>query len=182
MKTYFKTEHSSLVAYPIDVDIEACVSDVAEQLVPNLPVIVYGRAGHQHRSLGLFSDEVKSMAYTGQRIAANPLTLNLRGLLEKVNIITGEKFNSILVNGYMSGADYLGKHSDYTRVATVSAGVSRKFRIRDKQTNRIVADIPTAAGEIWVMCGRFQEEFTHEIPPEKKVVGTRYSFTFRRLN
>jgi len=30
------------------------------------------------------------------------------------------------------------------------------------------------------MVGNFQKEFTHEIPIEKKVKGTRFSFTFRR--
>jgi hypothetical protein len=54
-------------------------------------------------------------------------------------------------------------------VVCISYGASRKFRIRDKLTGKIVMDIPTTSKEIWVMGGNFQKEFTHEVPVEKKL-------------
>jgi hypothetical protein len=40
-------------------------------------------------------------------------------------------------------------------------------------------DIPINNLDVIHMGGNFQKEFTHEIPPTKKDVGIRYSFTFR---
>ena len=62
----------------------------------------------------------------------------------------------------------------------ISYGTVRKFRIREKQTNKIIKDIPTISNKIIHMGGNFQSEFTHEIPVEKKAKGTRFSLTFRK--
>lgn len=40
--------------------------------------------------------------------------------------------------------------------------------IRNKLTNKIQIDLPTDPTKIIQMAGNFQEEFTHEIPIEKK--------------
>ena len=47
-------------------------------------------------------------------------------------------------------------------------------------TKKIIIDIPTNSYELMHMGGKFQEEFTHEIPIQKKVKEERYSFTFRK--
>ena len=65
-------------------------------------------------------------------------------------------------------------------VVAISYGATRKFRIRDKKTQQIVKDFPLESYSMLQMGGKFQEEFTHEIPVEKKVKSGRYSFTFRR--
>jgi alkylated DNA repair dioxygenase AlkB len=62
---------------------------------------------------------------------------------------------------------------------SISHGVVRTFRIRDKLTKKIVMDIPTTSNSIIHMGGAFQKEFTHGIPVEKNVTGVRYSITFR---
>jgi alkylated DNA repair dioxygenase AlkB len=41
-------------------------------------------------------------------------------------------------------------------------------------------DVPTNSGEMLIMGGDFQKEFTHEIPIEKKIKHPRISFTFRK--
>ena len=115
------------------------------------------------------------------------MTDSLRELLSYVNLCFSTEFNGILVNKYENGENSIGKHSDDERsldrlgggVVAISSGASRKFRIREKSTDRIVADIQTKDDEIIQMAGDFQKEFTHEIPVEKKVKGTRFSFTFR---
>ena len=85
----------------------------------------------------------------------------------------------------MNGSDYIGAHSDdesglgSTGVVAISVGAVRKFRIRNITTRKIEKDILMENGMIIQMGGDFQKEFTHEIPVEKKVKDTRYSFTFR---
>ena len=61
----------------------------------------------------------------------------------------------------------------------ISSGSARKFRIRNKQTGKIVKDIIMDNLSVLQMGGDFQKEFTHEIPVEKKVKDGRVSFTFR---
>ena len=97
-----------------------------------------------------------------------------------------KKFNGILINRYKDGNNYIGPHSDNEKnldeqgVIAISVGAIRKFRIRDKQTKKIIIDIPTNSYELMHMGGKFQEEFVHEIPIQKKVKEERYSFTFRK--
>jgi len=116
-----------------------------------------------------------------------PLTENLQKLLDFVNKKFKSKFNGILVNKYKDGNDYLGAHADSESgldekcgVIAISYGATRKFRIREKKTNQIVRDVPTMTNQIIQMAGDFQKEFKHEIPKEKRVKETRYSFTFRK--
>jgi len=61
----------------------------------------------------------------------------------------------------------------------ISSGAARKFRIRCKQTGKIVKDIIMDHLSVIQMDGDFQKEFTHEVPVEKKVKEERVSFTFR---
>jgi len=126
--------------------------------------------------------------YSGQLAKSIPLTPNIEVLLNYINSGLSSDFNGILVNKYADGNDYISKHSDDEKglsqdgVVALSYGAVRKFRIRNKQTGDIVSDIPTNQGELLIMGGDFQKEFTHEIPIEKKVNQTRYSFTFRKHN
>jgi alkylated DNA repair dioxygenase AlkB len=157
------------------------------------PVVVYGRACRQQRNVGFFSDDSVGYSYSGQRSASIPLVQPLRVLLTAINHVYHTSFNGVLVNHYTSGADYLSAHSDDERylssaqVVGISVGATRLFRIRDKRVPRgkatrpIVADVHLVGGTLYRMRGpRFQSEFTHEIPVQKKVSGSRLSFTFRQ--
>ena len=94
--------------------------------------------------------------------------------------------NGILINRYNDGNNCIGAHSDDESnldnigVMSLSYGAIRNFRIRNKQTKEIIMDVPTFPDKIIHMAGDFQKEFTHEIPIQKKILGTRYSFTFRK--
>ena len=107
-------------------------------------------------------------------------------MLALVNSIFGTEYNGILVNKYKTGEDYISAHSDDevnldpSGVVAISWGATRKFRIRNKITKKIVGDYPLTSGSMIQMVGKFQQEFTHEVPVEKKVKTERISFTFRK--
>ena len=109
-------------------------------------------------------------------------------LLKKVNNIFGTNYNGILVNKYKTGNDYISAHSDDEKnlddvgVVAISYGATRKFRIRDKKTKKIVKDFALTSYSMLQMGGKFQQEFTHEVPIEKRITDERISFTFRRHN
>ena len=190
METIIKTPKSALTLYDLDKNIYDLIPDIIyeikDNLVINPEIKIFGKIAKQRRSVGFFSDESIGYKYSGKLMPAQILTGGLKYLLEYINTKFGAMFNGILVNYYIDGNEYIGKHSDDEKnvdeigVIAISSGAIRKFRIRDKKTNQIINDIPTDPSKIIQMSGDFQKEFTHEIPVEKKVKNGRYSFTFRR--
>lgn len=88
-----------------------------------------------------------------------------------------------------SEKEYIGAHSDDERglsnidVFAISVNDEpRIFRIRNKSTNKIILDIATKSYFGLLISGNFQKEFKHEIPPTKKILTSRFSFTFRHHN
>lgn len=167
--------------------MEALAAEVAPELHVRPEIRVFGRIAHQHRSVGFYSDTSMGYRYSGQIARSKPLTDGLRDLLAYVNTRLGASFNGILINRYESGEDYISAHSDDEKaldreagVVSVSVGAVRTFRIREKSTKAIVANVPTEPTHLLQMWGAFQREYTHEIPAEKRVKGARTSFTFRQ--
>lgn len=190
MKTLIKTEKSFLNQYDLPEHFNKIIKNITEEindkLLVNPPIIVYGRKCHQHRGIAFFSNKSIGYKYSGQMAKSQKLTDDLKVLLDYINKKFNSDFNGILVNKYLKGTDYIGRHSDdescltNVGVLAISFGEVRKFRIRDKETKKIVKDIPTLSNKIIHMGGEFQKEFTHEIPIERKVKNVRWSFTFRK--
>ena len=188
MPHYIETENSYLSGIELNINdlLEKCVEEVDELLIHNPEIYVYGKKCNQHRSIGFFSNESIGYRYSRQLAESIRLTPNTELLLNYVNSTLTSDFNGILVNKYANGEDYIGKHSDDEKgisnsgVVSISYGSVRKFRIREKTTGKIVLDVPTNSGEMLIMGGDFQKEFTHEIPIEKKIKHPRISFTFRK--
>lgn len=186
-----QTEKSALVLHDLDQDrlqlIEECARQVDDKLEFHPEIKVFNKVCHQQRSIGFFSDTSVGYRYSGQIARSKELLPCLRDLLNYINQKFGAEFNGILINKYLSGEEYIGKHSDdekaldpETGVICVSFGAVRKFRIRSKETGKLVLDIPTENNKMIQMRGNFQKEFTHEIPVEKKINDVRFSFTFRK--
>lgn len=149
-------------------------------------IVIAGKTVRQNRDVRFFSDESIGYHYSGKLAKSKPLTSQLKKILEKINQDFSSDFNGILINKYSDGSNSIGKHSDDEKnlsnagVVALSFGATRKFRIRDKKSGKIVLDVPSFHKSLIVMSGDFQKEFTHEIPPEKRIEETRYSLTFRK--
>jgi alkylated DNA repair dioxygenase AlkB len=188
METLIKTDKSSLnIGTFDDIDLVLnCVNDIETELEIRPFIKLYGKNVHQNRNVGFFSDISIGYKYSNKMMTSKPLSLNLKTLLDKINTLFSSNYNGILVNEYSNGNDYIGAHSDDEiilnsdiGVVSLSFGAKRKFRIRDKPTKKIVKDISMEHGQLLQMTGKFQTEFTHEIPVEKRVKEKRISFTFR---
>jgi len=142
---------------------------------------------------------MKPYYYTGKEHDAKDLPqvlqpfLNWTNELLKSGIFGDEmknmEFNQALMNFYMEGSHYIGKHSDNEKqlisgspVFSASFGEIRTFRIRDKNGD-IINDIQMHDCTYIIMCGNMQKEFTHEVPKvtgEKGLkMGPRINITFR---
>jgi len=188
MQCLIKTESSFLNVYSCEEYsklIKKCIEEVEDKLLVKPPIQLFGKTVHQQRDIGFFSDESIGYYYSNQLAKAQPLQTNLAKLMKIINDRFDTNYNGILVNYYDGGDNYIGDHSDDEKnldkggVISISYGAVRKFRIRDKLSKKIVMDIPTTSNSIIHMGGDFQKEFTHGIPTEKKVKGSRYSLTFR---
>ena len=172
--------------FPDKEILEKCVKETTELLDVNPEIKIFGKICHQRRCVGFFSNDSVGYRYSNQLSRSKPMTESLQKMLEIVNTIYGTNFNGILINKYQNGNDYISAHSDSEEncdangVVAISYGATRKFRIRDKKTKKIVNDFYLEHGSMLIMGGNFQQEFTHEIPIEKKIKEERISFTFRK--
>ena len=166
--------------------LEQCISYVEPLLVERPTIIVFGKICKQHRNVGFFSDESVGYTYSNKLMASKPLSKSMTDLLVVINTMLGTAFNGILINEYLDGNDYIGAHSDDETgldgkgVVSISYGSERIFRIRDKFERTIICDEPTTHGGILHMGGTFQKLYTHEIAKQKKIKGSRISFSFRK--
>jgi alkylated DNA repair dioxygenase AlkB len=183
-----QTKESCLKIYKFDDEelLKKCVIDVTNLLNEYPPIQIFGKICQQRRCVGFFSDESIGYHYSNQLSSSKPMTEPLLMLISQVNDIFGANYNGILVNKYKTGNDYISPHSDDEKnledcgIVAISYGATRKFRIRNKKTKQIVKDFPLISYSMLQMGGKFQQEFTHEIPCEKKIKDERISFTFRR--
>jgi alkylated DNA repair dioxygenase AlkB len=183
------TRHST--CYVVDEWIEAIYADVLFLLAKQLPLEdqpkckIFGRDCVMHRSIGFFSDGSNGYSYAGQISYASRMPKWLRELTRLINLFLGTDFNGALINYYHNGEEYIGAHSDDESglsngvVACISLGVNRIFRIKNK-IDKSKIDIETKNGQLLVMDGNFQKEFTHEIPIQKQINSGRISITFRK--
>ena len=183
-----KTNKSSLKTINHDYKelIEKCILEIEDKLIVNPEIIVYGKKCNQHRNVGFFSNTSIGYYYSNKLAKSIKLTENLEILLNNINKKFNSDFNGILINKYKDGCDSIGAHSDDEEnlgnvgVLSISYGSTRNFRIRDKKTRKIIYNLNTNDQEIIIMDGDFQKEFLHEIPAQKKIKESRYSFTFRK--
>lgn len=194
MDTLIETEKSTLKLINLkntnitETLMNDCVNDVKNSLNHYPEIICYGRVCVQKRDVGFFSNESIGYKYSGKISESKKMTNNLLQLLSKVNEYFGENYNGILINYYANGDDTIGAHSDDEStidnkncgVVSISYGSDRLFRIREKGTKKITKDINLTHLDMIQMAGLFQKEFTHEVPIQKKIITSRYSFTFRK--
>lgn len=166
--------------------LKECISNIETQLEERPTIIVFDKICKQNRDVGFFSNDSKGYYYSQKLMASKPLSPALSELLLCINTMLGAKYNGILVNKYNDGNDYIGAHSDNEidldpiGVTCISYGSERNFRIRNKNDKKIVHEENTSHCSILHMGGKFQKFYTHEIPIQKKIKGTRFSFTFRK--
>ena len=132
--------------------------------------------------------------FSGQKLGdyGRKIPSYIKKLLKFTNNNEDIPYNQVLINWYENGHHYIGRHSDDetqlisgSSIFSLSIGAERKFRIRDKKTKKIVKDIILKNGQVVVMCGDMQKEFTHEIVKiagkKGENVGQRINITFRKF-
>jgi alkylated DNA repair dioxygenase AlkB len=129
-------------------------------------------------------------AWYGQRRGGeiiNPITPMLDMIKQRIELQTGVRFTSVLLNLYRTGQDSVSWHRDHEReygvnpiIGSVSFGETRPFRIRHKFMKDVEQiEIPLNHGSFLLMAGPMQHFWEHQIPKTARDVKPRINLTFR---
>ena len=146
-------------------------------------VLVYGKRYLQPRLSAWYGEA--SYTYSGLTLPPLPMTPLLEQLRRSVEAVTGQHYNSVLLNYYRDGKDSMGLHSDdepelgpQPAIASLSFGATRSFVLRHK-TRKLRRNIDLTDGSVLLMRGRTQHYWLHGINKTAKLTGPRVNLTFR---
>ena len=150
---------------------------------------LYGKVNPLPRLTSWYGEPGKSYSYSG--INSDPNSwLNNRLLEIKAEIETVAKtsFNSVLLNLYRDGSDYLSWHADDEPelgknpiIASVNFGAERDFCLKLNEGD-LKFTIPLRHGSLLVMGGELQHFWQHSVPKRKKIDDLRINLTYRVIN
>jgi alkylated DNA repair dioxygenase AlkB len=153
----------------------------------NDEAVIFGRHIITKRKAAWYGDEGYAYTYSNTTKQALPWTDELLQLKQKIEKISGENFNSCLLNLYHSGEEGMAYHSDDEKtlgkdsaIASLSFGAERKFLFKHKQTKETTS-VVLESGSLLIMKGATQTNWLHRLPPTKKVSGPRVNLTFRTI-
>ncbi|KAL6909642.1 hypothetical protein ACP4OV_001301 [Aristida adscensionis] len=174
-------------------------------------ICVFGRSSVQPRDTCYVADVgLTDLKYSGHQPDAHtwdefPV---LKDILKAVHeALPGSHFNSLLLNRYKTGSDYVSWHADdeplygpTPEIASVTFGCERDFVLRKKPTKSKAASGSGEAatkrlkvapqqqhsyllkhGSLLVMRGYTQRDWHHSVPKRAKASSPRINLTFRRV-
>ncbi len=148
---------------------------------------IFGRKIITQRKTAWYGDLPYAYTYSHATKVALPWTPALNTIKEKVELISGESYNSCLLNLYHDGNEGMGWHSDDedtiardSAIASVSFGAARRFDFRHKKTGEKV-QVMLENGSLLVMKGETQRFWQHSLPKSKRIAAPRVNLTFRRM-
>jgi len=153
----------------------------------NDKAIIFGKEINTKRKVAWYGE--KSFSYTYSKVTkyAKPWTKALKQIKQKIEIQSGDTYNSCLLNLYHSGEEGMAWHSDGEKdlkkngaIASVSFGAERKFAFKHKESKEKV-EVWLENGSLLVMKGATQSHWLHRLPPTKKVFTPRINLTFRTI-
>ena len=149
--------------------------------------IIFGKRIVTKRKMAWFGDEAFAYTYSQVTRTALPWTNTLRDLKSMVEKVSGETYNSCLLNLYHAGEEGMGWHSDDEKelkkdgaIASLSFGAERKFQFKHRRTGDLV-DVFLEHGSMLIMKGTVQTHWLRRLPPTKKILNPRINLTFRTI-
>lgn len=145
---------------------------------------IYGRAVPMPRLIAMYGPV--GYAYSGVVHPPRPLPPRVAAIRDRLEAVTGRRFNSVLLNLYRDGRDGVGWHrdDDYAHggrpdIGSVSFGATRRFQMRDDAGRR--DEIALEAGSLLLVGGEALMRWWHRVPKTAREVGPRVNLTFRHM-
>lgn len=153
----------------------------------NDQALIFGKLLTTKRKVAWYGDRRFEYTYSNMNKYALPWTKELLELKQLAEELSGETFNSCLLNLYHSGEEGMAWHSDGETdlkkdgaIASFSFGAERKFAFKHKQSKEKV-ELYLEHGSLLVMKDTTQTYWLHRLPPTKKVSTPRVNLTFRTI-
>ena len=149
--------------------------------------IIFGKHLETKRKVAWYGDKRFEYSYSGIQKVAMPWIEELLELKEMVESVSGESYNSCLLNLYHDGSEGMAWHSDGEKdlkkngaIASLTFGAERKFSFKHKQSKERI-DMLLENGSLLVMKDTTQSHWMHRLPPTKQFHGPRINLTFRTI-
>lgn len=149
---------------------------------------LYGKIIPLPRYTSWYGNENKYYTYSGINSTPNKWNKGLLYIKNEIEKIAKISFNSVLLNWYRDGEDYINWHADDEKelgknpiIASVNFGETRDFVIKRNDKSEKVT-IPLKHGTLLIMKGEIQHFWQHSVPKRKKVKHARFNLTFRIIN
>jgi alkylated DNA repair dioxygenase AlkB len=149
---------------------------------------MFGKKIITKRKVAWYADAGITYTYAGVKKSGLEWTSALNGIRQKVEAVTGAKYNACLLNLYHEGEEGMGWHQDNEKemvegssIASLSFGAVRKFAFKHAKTNERL-DIELAHGSLLDMKGAIQANWYHSLPKTKRVKQMRINLTFRLMH
>ena len=164
-----------------------------------LQSILFENIQWQHNQIQLFGKKIyeprfsawygnKAYTYSGVERRPTSWTPVLLQIKNKIEQVSGERFNAVLLNWYRDGLDSMGMHADdekelgkYPTIASVSFGAEREFRLQRKKNKAHQIKLQLTNSSLLVMKGGLQHHWKHGIPKQKRIKEPRVNLTFRKI-
>lgn len=149
---------------------------------------MFGRQVVVPRQVAFVADKGLCYRYTGKSHFGMGWPDWLWPLKLEAEALAQQPFNSVLLNWYKDGEEYMGWHSDDEKslgpspvVAMLSLGAKRSFLFRLKAEHQVKHALELEH-ETWLIMGpSTQVLWQHSLPVRKRVKEERISLTFRLL-
>jgi alkylated DNA repair dioxygenase AlkB len=152
-------------------------------------IVMFGRKIITSREVAWYGDSGLNYRYSGVTKQPLPWTSDLINLKQLIEEVSGDTFNSCLLNLYHSGREGMGWHSDDEKelkydgtIASVSLGAPRRFVFKHRTESLPKPEILLEHGSLLLMKGSTQRHWWHRLPPSSKVSKSRINLTFRTIN
>ncbi len=153
----------------------------------NDQAVIFGKLIVTKRKVAWYGERPFEYTYSNITKTALPWTPELLQLKQQIELVSGETFNSCLLNLYHNGSEGMAWHSDGEKdlkkngaIASVSFGVERKFSFKHK-VDKTNISLYLEHGSLLMMKGTTQTHWLHRLPPTKKVHTPRINLTFRTI-
>ncbi|PQA95913.1 alpha-ketoglutarate-dependent dioxygenase AlkB [Chryseobacterium shigense] len=153
----------------------------------NDEAVIFGKLILTKRKVAWFGEKAFEYTYSKRTKYAKFWTPELLELKKKCEEVSGEIYNSCLLNLYHDGSEGMAYHSDgekdlkkHGAIASLTFGAERKFLFKHKTTKEKV-EIFLENGSLLIMKGTTQDNWLHRLPPTTKVKTPRVNLTFRTI-
>ncbi|MCZ8215787.1 MAG: alpha-ketoglutarate-dependent dioxygenase AlkB [Cyclobacteriaceae bacterium] len=153
----------------------------------NDEAVIYGKHYVTKRKVAWYGDKPYAYSYSNTTKEALPWTTELQILKTLAEKLSGETYNSCLLNLYHTGEEGMAWHSDAEKtlkkhgaIASFSFGAERKFAFKHKKTADTIS-LLLEHGSLLIMKGTTQDHWLHRLPPTTKVKRPRINLTFRTI-